>query len=133
MARESEERRSRSQELLSPDFPETSEEWNAAQVAAHERLFPFSDNLATLMFTVASDLSEILRTRLTRCLCIQGMDVTAHTFEKVRAVFVELFCTPKSSMENPSLRTRRYSDLSRDFAVYAWFWGKNFDSGQQMK
>ena len=44
MARGSEERPSRSQEPLSPDFPETSEVWNAAQVAAHGRLFPFSDN-----------------------------------------------------------------------------------------
>ena len=45
MARGSEERRRRSQELLNPDFHETSEEWNA-------------NNLTTLMFIVASDLSE---------------------------------------------------------------------------
>ena len=48
MARGSEDRRSRSQELLNPDFPETSEEWNA-------------NNLTTLMFIVASDLSENLK------------------------------------------------------------------------
>ena len=47
MARGGEERRSRSQELLSPDFPETTERWNATEVGAHERLFPFSDNLTT--------------------------------------------------------------------------------------
>ena len=58
MARRGEERRSRSQELLSPDLPETRERWNATQLAAHERLFPFSDNLTTLMFIVASDLGE---------------------------------------------------------------------------
>ena len=58
MARGGEERRSRSQELLSPDLLETRERWNATQVAAHERLFPFSDNLTTLMFIVASDLGE---------------------------------------------------------------------------
>ena len=58
MARENGERRSRSQELLNLDEPEAREEWNATQVAAHERLFPFSDNLTTLMFIVASDLGE---------------------------------------------------------------------------
>ena len=35
------------------------------QVTAHERLFPFSNNLTTLMFTVASDLSEAQRERET--------------------------------------------------------------------
>ena len=44
MARGSEEGHSRSQELPSPDYPETSEQWNAAQVAVHQRLFPFGDN-----------------------------------------------------------------------------------------
>ena len=39
MARGGEERRSRSQERLSPDLPETRESWNATQVAARERLF----------------------------------------------------------------------------------------------
>ena len=32
------------------------------------------------------------------------MNVTVYIFEAVKTVFVELFCTPKSSMENPSLR-----------------------------
>ena len=36
---------------------------------------------------------------------LQGMNVTVSTLEAVKkTVFVELFCTPKSSIENPSLR-----------------------------
>ena len=61
VAWENEERRSRSQELLFLDLPKTREEWCATQVAAHEGLFPFSDNLTPLMFTVASYLSEAQR------------------------------------------------------------------------
>ena len=34
----------------------------------------------------------------------EEVEVTAYTFEAVTTVFVELFCTPKISMENPSLR-----------------------------
>ena len=64
------------------------------QVTSHERLVPFSDNLTTLMFTVASDLSEAQRERLTSSLSPQGVNVTAYTLEAVRIVFLELFCTP---------------------------------------
>ena len=116
VARENEERRCRSPELLNPDLPETGEEWNATQVAAHERLFPSSDNLTTLMFTVACDLSEAQRERLTSSLSPQGVDVTAYTYKAVRAVFVDLFCTPKSSMENPSFRVNKHTgSTSRTF------------------
>ena len=108
VAEEDEEKRSRSQELLNLDSPETREEWNTRQVAADERPFPCSDNLTTLMFIVASDLSEAQRERLTSSLSHQEVDLAADTFEAVRTIFVELFCTPKSSRNNPSLRVKRY-------------------------
>ena len=108
VARENEERRRRSQELLNPDLPETRERWNGTQTASHEGLFPCSDNLTTLMFVVASDLSEAQRERLKSSLSLQEVEVTAYTLEAARTVFVDLFCTPKSSMENPSLRVNQY-------------------------
>ena len=46
------------------------------------------------------------------------MNVPTYTFEAVRTVFVELFCTPKSSMENPSLRVSGHvSNMNRTFIV----------------
>ena len=48
-------------ELLGPNAQATRDRWNATQVSNHERLFPFSDNSTTLIFTVASDLSEAQR------------------------------------------------------------------------
>ena len=46
------------------------------------------------------------------------MNVTACTYETVRTVFVELFCTPKSSVENPSLRASGHgSSMKRAFVV----------------
>ena len=57
-AREHEGRQRRNEDILNLDLPETREGWNATQMANHEELFPISDNLSTLMFTVASDLSE---------------------------------------------------------------------------
>ena len=58
------------------------------------------------------------RERLTNSSSLQGTDVTADTFEAVRTVFVELFCAPKSSMENPSLRVSGHgSSTNRTFIV----------------
>ena len=55
-------------------------------------------------------------------LSLQGVDVTAYTFEKVRVALGEMFCTPKSSMKNPSLRTRRFNDpVSRYCSFYRTF------------
>ena len=68
------------------------------------------------MFIVASDLSEAQRETHKFFFSLQGMDIPAFTFESVRAVFVELFCTPKSSMENPSLRVSGHvSSMNRTF------------------
>ena len=70
------------------------------------------------MFVVASDLGEAQRERLTNSLSLKGMNITACTFEAVRTEFVELFSTPKSSMENPSLRVSGHvSSMNRTFIV----------------
>ena len=70
------------------------------------------------MFIVASDLSEAQRERLTSSLSLQKMNVTAYTFDAVNTVFVKLFCTPKSSMENPSLRVSGHGNsMNRTFIV----------------
>ena len=63
VARENIERLRRGEEALGYDDQETRDQRHATQVTNHERLFSFSDNLTTLMFTVASDLSEARRER----------------------------------------------------------------------
>ena len=93
VAQENGDRQTRSVELLDPNSQATRDRWNATQVNNHERLFPFSENLTTLMFIVASDLSEAPREGLTSSFSLRG---TNYTFESVGTVFVELFCTPKN-------------------------------------
>ena len=82
----------------------TRDNWYVTHVASHGSLFPFSDNLATLMFIVGSDLNEVQRERLTSSLSLRTITVQAYTLDTVQPVFVELFCAPQSSMKNPSLR-----------------------------
>ena len=58
------------------------------------------------------------RERVTSYFSLRGMNVPAYTFESVRTVFVELFRTPKSSMENPSLRVSGHiRSMNRTFIV----------------
>ena len=59
------DRQTRNVELLNPNAQATRDRWNATQVSNHERLLPFSDDMTTLMFIVASDLSTAQRERET--------------------------------------------------------------------
>ena len=58
-----EERQRRNATALDPNLQEARDHWYAIQVTNHERLFPFSDTLTTLMVIVASELSEAQRER----------------------------------------------------------------------
>ena len=66
------------------------------------------------------------------------MNITAETFETARTVFVELFCTPKSSMEHPSLSVRGHvNSMNRTFIVEDYAedefgqWAKDEVTGEQ--
>ena len=58
---ENEERQRRNEDALDPGAQEIRKRWKVSQVDLHEKLFPFSHNLITLMFIFASDLSEAQR------------------------------------------------------------------------
>ena len=104
-----------------------------------ESPFPFNDNLTTLMLIVASDLSEVQRE--TSRLSVLKVNNTAYTLDAEQTVFVELFCRPKSSMENPSLsceRTRRqYTQSDQGFfdneKSCFWTWDDNVYAWQSTK
>ena len=49
VAQENAEKLTRGETASEPNTPENRERWNTAQVNNHESLFPFSDNLITLM------------------------------------------------------------------------------------
>ena len=55
------ERPCRNEALLDPAQQGTRDTWYATHVTTLGSLFPFNDNLTTLMFIVASDLNEAQR------------------------------------------------------------------------
>ena len=68
VTQENEERQIRNAEVFDPNAQETQNNWYATQVSNNESLCPLTDNLTTLMFIVASGLSEAQRERLTSSL-----------------------------------------------------------------
>ena len=99
----------------------------------HERLFPFSDNLTTLMFTAASDFSEIQRERLTSTLSLRGMTVPAYTLHAVKTVFLDLFRTPKSLMKTLHFDQVNTAAVRPGPSSSKTILKTNMDSGPQMK
>ena len=68
------------------------------------------------MFIVASDLHEWERE--THNFSLQNTNTNAYTVDAVQTLYVELFCTPKSSMKNPSLRVSGHGgSTKRTFIV----------------
>ena len=80
------------------------EKWLNREKRQHLQKFPLSENLTVLIFIVVSDLTEQQRERLQSTLAQNGLRVENYTFQPVNDAFRELFCAPRSSLENPSLR-----------------------------
>ena len=71
VAQENAERLTRGETALDPNTPENRERWNTTEVNNHESLFSFSDNLITIVFLVASDLSAAQRERFTSSILLR--------------------------------------------------------------
>ena len=93
----------------------------------------------SMIFTVLADLQENQRERMTSTLSLRGRTVQTYTFDSVREVFIELFCAPKSSLENPNLRSSGGGESrQRNFCVIdqgdlegsAGYWVEDDESGE---
>jgi hypothetical protein len=93
----------------------------------HGERFPLQDNLFALILTVLADLNEQQRERMTSTMALRGARIDAYTYESVRDIFIELLCAPRSSLENPSLRTGSRKKLlchgPRRYGWYLWLLG----------
>jgi hypothetical protein len=78
--------------------------YNDMRRFVHQAGFPVSDNLLALIFTVLADLTEPQRERMQSAMSLEGQRVQDYTFAGDREVFIEPFCAPRSSLDNPNLR-----------------------------
>jgi hypothetical protein len=114
-------------------------EYNNTRRIQHMNRFPINDNLMSLIFIVLADLNETQRERMTSTLTLRGRTVQTYTFDSVREIFIELFCAPKSSLENPNLRASGGgNERQRNFCVIesgdlegnTGYWVEDDESGE---
>ena len=123
------------QVLVQADIDLAHEAHNTQLRQEHMERFPISDNLFALITTCLADLNEQQRERMSSTLALRGFNIQGYTYQMVRDVFMELFCAPKSSLDNPNLRS---SPTSRSFCVMeegemdglSGFWVEDDDSGE---
>jgi hypothetical protein len=73
---------------------------------AHQALFPLTDNMMAVQIVVMGDMNESQRERFLSFMSIRNIQLEGYTFQIVMEAYRELFCAPKSAIDNPSLRSR---------------------------
>ena len=138
VAQENAERSTRGETALDPNTPENRERWNTAQVNVHESLFPFSDNLITLLFIVASDLTEAQRERTYKFPFSQGNAYHFFYLWSSEDNISGIILYAEKLDKNPSLRVSGHvSSMNRTFIVEDYaeedfeHWTKDEVTGEQ--
>ena len=70
---------------------------------AHRDLFPLSQNLIALIFISTADLSQDQRQSLTSIMTHRNRTMDQYRVMELREVFIELFCTVKTAVDNPMM------------------------------
>ena len=70
---------------------------------AHRDLFPLSPNLIALIFISTADLSQDQRQSLTSIMTHRNRTMDQYRVQELREVFIELFCTVKTAVDNPMM------------------------------
>ena len=122
---------------LTPEqIADSIRDYRAATQRRHRNSFPLTDNMVSLVMVVQADLTEMQRERFASSMSLRGMSVQQYTTMAVRDMFIELFCAPRSSLENPSLRTGTVQN-QRSFCILeegemdgvTGYWAEDDDTG----
>ena len=75
----------------------------------HRAQFPLTDNLMSLVFLVQADLNENQRERFVTSMSLRQIDMAQYTYLQVKQLFMELFCTTRTGIADPTIRHVRRS------------------------
>ena len=130
-----------------PILAENEEHYERYKVAFQERhmaSFPISNHLMSLMFIVFSDLNEQQRDRLTSFLHTEKIDMPDYRFEKMVDIFVNLYCTSRTGIQDPFMKNTSSGPSSgiRSFftetdgvltfnGTYSGWWAYDEETGEQ--
>ena len=79
--------------------------------AQHQREFPLSDNLMSLIFLAQSDLNEQQRERFISSMNIRQIAMPQYTYLQVKQLFLELFCVSRTGVADPNIAHRKRSSF----------------------
>ena len=66
--------------------------------------FPLGDNLSALVFVSLADLTQDQRNTLTSIMTHRGRTLEQYNITELRDIFLEMFCTTKTSVDNPMIQ-----------------------------
>ena len=75
----------------------------------HQRAFPLSDNLMSLIFLVQADLNEQQRERFVSSMNIRQIAMPQYTYLGVKQLFLELFAVSRTGVADPNIAHRKRS------------------------
>ena len=66
--------------------------------------FPLGDNLLALIFVSLADLMQDQRNTLTSSMAHRGRTLDQYNVQELRDLFLEMFCTTKTAVDNPMMQ-----------------------------
>ena len=111
---------------------------NERLLQAHARTIPISENLVALLFVALADLTQDQRQVLTSLMTHRNLSLSEYRLEQLRDIFLKIFCTTKTSVDNPLLAPSGLSG-KRSFLVIEegyledsyGFWCEDDDDGTE--
>ena len=116
------------------------ERMNDLRNTMHREAFPLNENLRTLLFTVASDLSSAQREAFTQHQTMRSITINHYQMQQVTDYFHQVICSQVTHLENPSLRRPVHSRGFRTFSVledygecdgHYGFWAQDDEDGEE--
>ena len=111
---------------------------NARMKNQHSRTIPITENLVALMFVSLADLTQDQRQVLTSLIAHRNRPLADYRIQELREVYLEVFCTTRTSVENPLLAPSGHAGRKTFLVLdegyldtYEGFWVEDEEDGAE--
>ena len=111
---------------------------NARMKNQHSRTIPITENLVALMFVSLADLTQDQRHVLTSLMAHRNRPLADYRIQELREVYLEVFCTTRTSVENPLLAPSGHAGRKTFLVLdegyldtYEGFWVEDEEDGAE--
>ena len=111
---------------------------NVRMKGQHSRTIPITENLVALMFVSLADLTQDQRQVLTSLMAHRNRPLADYRIQELREVYLEVFCTTRTSVENPLLAPSGHAGRKTFLVLdegyldtYEGFWVEDEEDGAE--